>query len=117
VFPQQTDLPCPFFPFFTFDLRLVSNRSVTYSPDPVFPDVVALRKRLHQPDSLLDSSMKGEAGVLRLVKAKDYEPELLYWDDGSLITVLTAAAIDPKHGKLIAGGVVERYFLVCDIDV
>ncbi|KIW66067.1 hypothetical protein PV04_08274 [Phialophora macrospora] len=83
----------------------------------IFPDVVALRERLFHPDNILDSSKKGEAGVLRLIKAKHYEPELLYWDDGSLITVLTAAAIDPKHGKLIAGGVVERYFIVCDIDV
>ncbi|EXJ57442.1 hypothetical protein A1O7_07790 [Cladophialophora yegresii CBS 114405] len=83
----------------------------------VFPDVAALRKRLFHPDDILDSSTKAEAAVLRLVKAKDYEPELLYWDDGSLITVLTAAAIDPKHGKMIAGGVVERHFIVCDIDV
>ncbi len=54
---------------------------------------------------------------MRLIKAKDYEPELLYWDDGKLITVLTAAAVDPVHGKIIAGGVVERYFIVCDVDV
>ncbi|KAJ9610641.1 hypothetical protein H2200_005418 [Cladophialophora chaetospira] len=82
----------------------------------IFPDVAALGVRLFGPDNVLDYSLKGEAGVLRLIKAKDYEPELLYWDDGSLITVLTGAAVDPKHGKLIAGGVVERYFIVCDID-
>jgi len=83
----------------------------------IFPDIAALRERLFYPDNILDYSLKGEAGVLRLIKAKDYEPELLYWDDGSLITVLTGAAVDPKHGKLIAGGVIERYFIVCDIDV
>ncbi|OAP59387.1 hypothetical protein AYL99_06685 [Fonsecaea erecta] len=81
----------------------------------IFPDVAALRHRLSS-DHLLDYSLKGEAAIVRLVKARDYEPELLYWDDGSLITVLTGAAVDPVHGKLIAGGVVERYFMVCDID-
>ncbi|KIW93932.1 uncharacterized protein Z519_05247 [Cladophialophora bantiana CBS 173.52] len=82
----------------------------------IFPDVLALKARL-SGDHLLDYGFKGEAGILRLVKARNYEPELLYWDDGSLITVLTGAAVDPVHGKVIAGGVVERYFIVCDIDV
>ncbi|EXJ67791.1 uncharacterized protein A1O5_09137 [Cladophialophora psammophila CBS 110553] len=82
----------------------------------IFPDVLALKTRL-SGDHLLDYGFKGEAGILRLVKARDYEPELLYWDDGSLITVLTGAAVDPVHGKVIAGGVVERYFIVCDVDV
>jgi arylesterase / paraoxonase len=82
----------------------------------VFPDVLGLKSRLFG-EHTLNYEMTKEAGVVRLVKAKDYEPELMYWDDGSLITVLTGVAIDPVHGKLIAGGVVERYFIVCDIDV
>lgn len=60
--------------------------------------------------------MIAPAAVLRLKKREDYEPELLYWDDGSLITILTGAAIDPQRKKMIAGGVVERHFIVCDMD-
>ncbi|OAL36341.1 hypothetical protein AYO20_04499 [Fonsecaea nubica] len=82
----------------------------------IFPDVPSLIHRL-SGEHLLDTNLKGEAAILRLVKARDYEPELLYWDDGSLITVLTGAAVDPKHGKIIAGGVVERHFIVCDVNV
>jgi len=65
--------------------------------------------------NILDSEYKAEAAVLRLVKKNDYKPEVLYWDDGSLITVLTGAAVDPVNHRLIAGGVVERHFIVCDI--
>lgn len=67
-------------------------------------------------DGLLNSSIIGSAAVLRLNKAKDYEPEVIYWDDGSLITMLTGAAVDPERKKLIAGGVIERHFIVCDLD-
>lgn len=66
-------------------------------------------------DNILNSKFKAEAAVLRLVKKNDYKPELLYWDDGSLITVLTGAAVDPYNHRLIAGGVAERHFIVCDI--
>jgi arylesterase / paraoxonase len=52
---------------------------------------------------------------LRLVKAKDYEPEVLYWDDGKLISVLTGAAVDPKRNKMVAGGVMAGRSVVCDI--
>lgn len=81
----------------------------------VFPDPGKLMTRLVGP-GLLNSSITGAAAVLRLNKAKDYEPEVIYWDDGSLITILTGAAIDPVRKKLIAGGVVERHFIVCDLD-
>jgi arylesterase/paraoxonase len=66
-------------------------------------------------DNVLDSTIHGEAAVLRLRKDKDYEPEVLFWDDGKLITMLTGAAVDPVNGRLIAGGVVEKHFVVCDI--
>jgi arylesterase / paraoxonase len=67
-------------------------------------------------ENILDSSIIGEAGIVRLIKAKDYKPELIFWDDGNLITILTGAAVDTKHGKIIAGGVVEKHFIVCDAD-
>jgi arylesterase/paraoxonase len=56
-----------------------------------------------------------EAAVLRLVKSNNFAPEILYWDNGALISILTGAAVDAKHKKLIAGGVWERHFIVCDI--
>lgn len=80
----------------------------------MFPDIVKLIGRL-AGDNILNSSYKADAAILRLVKKKDYKPEVLYWDDGSLITVLTGAAVDPINHRLIAGGVVERHFIVCDI--
>ena len=81
----------------------------------VFPDPTKLGARLIG-DGILNSSIIGPAAVLRLNKAKDYEPEVIYWDDGSLITILTGAAVDPKRKKLIAGGVIERHFIVCDLE-
>ncbi|KAH0827723.1 Pon2 [Fonsecaea pedrosoi] len=66
-------------------------------------------------DDPLDSSKLVEAAVVRLVKADNYATEVLYWDDGSLISIITAGAVDAKHGKLIASGVWERHFIVCDV--
>lgn len=68
--------------------------------------------RLHDP---LNTKLHAEAAVVRLVKKKNYEPELLYWDDGAQLTLLTGVAVDPGSGKLIAGSVVEKHFIVCDI--
>lgn len=64
---------------------------------------------------MLDHSITAPAAVLRLVKANDYEPEVLYWDSGELITVLTGAAVDPARKKMVAGGVFERHFIVCEL--
>ncbi|KAK7432886.1 hypothetical protein QQZ08_000357 [Neonectria magnoliae] len=57
-----------------------------------------------------------EAAVIRLVKSKSYEPELLYWDDGSLVSIMTGAAYDPRHKKLIGTGIWERHFIVCHVE-
>lgn len=53
--------------------------------------------------------------VVRLVKQRNYAPEVVYCDDGSLISILTGAAIDPASRRLIASGVFERRFIVCDV--
>jgi arylesterase/paraoxonase len=82
--------------------------------DKAFPDPAKLRVRL-SGNNPLNTSMIAPAAVLRLRKKNDYEPEVLYFDDGSLITILTGAAIDPVRKKMIAGGVVERHFIVCDM--
>lgn len=83
-------------------------------PPTVFPDVVGLINKL-SGSNVLDHSITAPAAVLRLVKAKDYAPEVLYWDSGALITVLTGAAVDPVRSKMIAGGVYERHFIVCEL--
>jgi len=57
-----------------------------------------------------------EAAIIRLVKAKNFAAELMYWDDGSLVSMLTGSAYDPQNHKLIAGGIWERHFIVCDIE-
>lgn len=79
----------------------------------VFPDLIGLMGAL--TGDVTRSGVKSDAAILRLVKSKGYEPEVLYWDDGSLITVLTGAAVDPVRHRLIAGGVVANQFIVCDI--
>lgn len=92
----------------------------------VFPSPLQLHNRLSptQPQNLLNNTLKGEAAVLRLKrqpstsspgKGRYADPEVLYWDDGSLITVLTGAAVDEKRGKMVAGGLVVGYFVVCDV--
>lgn len=79
----------------------------------MFPDVIGLIGAL--TGDVTRAGVKSDAAIIRLVKAKNYEPELLYWDDGSLITVLTGAVVDPVRKKLIAGGVVAKHFIVCDL--
>ncbi|ETN41252.1 uncharacterized protein HMPREF1541_03187 [Cyphellophora europaea CBS 101466] len=80
----------------------------------VFPHIGHLIHKL-SGENVLNSSVTASAAVLRLVKSKEYEPEVLFWDDGSQISGLTGAAVDPKRKKLIAGGVYEQHFVVCDL--
>ena len=58
-----------------------------------------------------------ENAVLRLVKANDYTPELLYWDGGSVLNLVTCAVVDAKLKRMVIGGVYERHWAVCDIDM
>jgi hypothetical protein len=96
-------------------LLVFCSTTLTVFSFPVFPDPIKLGARL-LGDNVLNSSITGPAAVLRLKKEDNYEPEVIYWDDGSLITILTGAAIDPVRKKMIAGGVVERHFIVCDLN-
>ncbi|KAK6382795.1 hypothetical protein LTS17_003464 [Exophiala oligosperma] len=81
---------------------------------PVFPNLESLFKRGFGPGGL-DYGTLCESAVVRLDKAKGYAPELLFWDDGSQLSVLTGAAVDPYHKKLIAGGMFSKGFIVCNI--
>ncbi|KAH7009166.1 hypothetical protein B0J12DRAFT_733827 [Macrophomina phaseolina] len=76
----------------------------------VIPNLENVFDRLFKNDPLNYDSLI-EAAVLRLVKSKNFAPELLYWDDGSLISLLTSSAVDTRHYKLISGGLFERYFI------
>jgi len=54
---------------------------------------------------------------LRLRKKNGYTPELVYKGDGSGISYMTVAAIDPNNRVLIAGGVLQYGgFAVCNLD-
>lgn len=81
----------------------------------VLPNLEPVHARFLTNDFLNDTT-NVEAAVIRLVKAKGYAPEVLYWDDGSLISLLTAGAVDRDHNTLVAGGVFEKHFIVCKID-
>lgn len=65
--------------------------------------------------TVLDYDTLCESSIVRLNKAKGYSPELLFWDDGSQLSVLTGAAVDPYNKRIIAGGMFSKAFLVCDI--
>lgn len=64
---------------------------------------------------VLDYHIPAEVSVIRLDKSRGYQPSLLFWDNGLTMSMLTGAAVDPVHKKLLAGGVFSKYFLVCDI--
>ncbi|KAI8942466.1 hypothetical protein NX059_000534 [Plenodomus lindquistii] len=81
---------------------------------PVNPNTTQFGPRMFGED-MINYDAKVEAAVIRLVKEKNFEPELIYWDDGSLVSILTGSAMSEQHRKLVLSGVYERYFVVCDI--
>ena len=56
------------------------------------------------------------AAALRLDHEKDFAPELVYFDDGSILSFMTAAEIDPYNNVLVGGSVLqEGGFAVCKL--
>jgi len=47
------------------------------------------------------------AASLRLNHANDYAPELIYFDDGSVISFMTTAAADPYNNLFLTAGVIQ----------
>ena len=47
------------------------------------------------------------AASLRLNHANNYLPELIYFDQGSAISFMTTAAVDPYNNLLLASGVLQ----------
>lgn len=66
-------------------------------------------------DGPVDYEHHVQSAVIRLVKGRGYEPELLYWDEGSQISIVTGSVYDPATHRLVAGGVFEQHFVVCEI--
>ncbi|KAJ4990942.1 short chain dehydrogenase [Stagonosporopsis vannaccii] len=62
----------------------------------VSPNVMQFGPRMVGEDAI-NYDAKVEAAVIRLVKDRNYEPELLYWDDGSLVSILTGSASSIHH--------------------
>lgn len=57
------------------------------------------------------------SAALRLRKDNSYTPELMYRGDGSGVSYMTVAAVDPYNQVLIAGLVLQYGgFAVCKLD-
>jgi hypothetical protein len=68
-----------------------------------------------QGNQALNRSAVSPSAVYRLVKNNNYAPELLFWDDGSLASFLTASAISEKYTLTVGGALLEQFFIICDI--
>jgi arylesterase/paraoxonase len=56
------------------------------------------------------------AAALRLRRDRDYTPELVYFDDGSQVSFMTAAAADPYENVFIGASVLQfGGFAVCKV--
>jgi len=81
----------------------------------VFPTLEDLPRYLANVKSL-GKELLVPAAALRLDHKKEYAPELVYFDDGSAISFMTAAAVDPFNGFLIASSVLQYGgFAVCRV--
>ncbi|PGH16649.1 hypothetical protein AJ80_05151 [Polytolypa hystricis UAMH7299] len=56
------------------------------------------------------------SAAIRLSQKKNYAPEVVFWDDGSILSYMTAATIDPYNRVFIGAGVLQYGgFVVCDL--
>lgn len=54
--------------------------------------------------------------ALRLPKSNGYTPELIFFDDGGVLSDMTAMAIDPYNNVLIGAAVLQYGgFAVCKV--
>ncbi|KAK5050504.1 hypothetical protein LTR84_003785 [Exophiala bonariae] len=91
--------------------------------DPISGDpIVAIFPTLEDLPTYLDNVLSlGKdflvpAASLRLNHAKDYAPELIYFDDGSVMSFMTTAAVDPYNNLFLASGVIQYGGLaVCQV--
>lgn len=66
----------------------------------------------------LGKELRVPAAALRLRRENGYEkPELIYSDDGSVVSDMTAAAIDPFNNVFIGAAVLQYGgFAVCELE-
>ncbi|KNG51054.1 hypothetical protein DDE82_007685 [Stemphylium lycopersici] len=81
----------------------------------LIPNLTAVAARFE--GGLLSEGPSVESTVLRLVKANNYTPQILYWDDGGVLSFVTSAVVDTKLKRMVMGGVYERHWAVCNIDI
>ncbi|EXJ82682.1 hypothetical protein A1O3_06496 [Capronia epimyces CBS 606.96] len=81
----------------------------------VFPTLEDLPTYLDNVKSL-GKEFLVPAAALRLDHTNDYAPELIYFDDGSVVSFMTAVAVDPVDGFLIVSGILQYGgFAVCKV--
>lgn len=82
---------------------------------PVFPTLEDLPTYLANVDKL-GKALLVPAAALRLPKSKGYAPELIYFDEGSAVSDMTAMALDPYNGVVIGAAVLQYGgFAVCKL--
>lgn len=93
----------------------VLSSLVSTDHSSVFPAVENLPEYLANVEKL-GKELCVAAATLRLPKAKGYTPELLYFDDGGVLSDMTAMALDPVNNVLIGAAVLQYGgFAVCKI--
>lgn len=83
--------------------------------DIVFPAIEDLQGYLQNVESL-GKDFLAPSAALRLRREMNYIPELVWFDDGSVLSDMTAATIDP-FSKVFIGAAVLQYggFAVCKL--
>ncbi|RFU26552.1 hypothetical protein B7463_g9785, partial [Scytalidium lignicola] len=103
----------------TVDLGAAAdNINILPTGDPivaVFPTLEDLPKYLQNVKSL-GKKLLVPAAALRLNQNRGYTPELIYFDNGSRISFMTAVAADSTNGIFIGSGVLQYGgFSVCKL--
>ncbi|KAL2113020.1 hypothetical protein VUR80DRAFT_5617 [Thermomyces stellatus] len=79
---------------------------------PTLEDLPTYLANVH----LLGRELLVPAAALRLPKMNGYKPELIYYDDGSVVSDMTAMALDPYSGVVIGAAVLQYGgFAVCKL--
>ena len=99
--------------------RPSQQKSLTTPPSSwqrtVFPNIEQLPVYLKDVRALGKDTLVPSC-VVRLVRSKGFKPELIYWDDGSVLSYMTVAAVDPYNNVLINGAVLQYGgFAVCEL--
>ncbi len=63
----------------------------------------------------LGRKLRVPSAAVRLERERDYAPKVVFWDDGSVLSYMTVATIDPYNDVLIGGVLQYGGFAVCDL--